>query len=137
MECNIDDMSGEMFTYVEKQLFAAGALDVYKTAITMKKGRPATKLSVLFKGEDRTELQKILLMCTTTAGVRETMVTKYMMRREFETVETKYGDVQVKHLYLNGERIKSKPEYEDCVRIAEEQGLSLKVVYEKILNGLY
>lgn len=132
MECNIDDMSGELYTYVEDKLFEAGALDVYKTPIIMKKGRPATKLSVLFKGQDRVKLQGILLKETTTAGLRETAVTKYMMKRDFETITSKYGDVRVKNLYLNGKKIKAKPEYEDCAKLALDHGVSIGDIYKAL-----
>lgn len=135
MSCNIDDMSGEVFTYIEKKLFEKGALDVYKTPIMMKKGRPATKLSVLFKGADRRNLQRLILTETTTAGVRETKVTKYMMRRDFETVSTKYGEITVKNLYLEGVKVKSKPEYEDCVTLAEKHKTTLAEIYKSIVEA--
>lgn len=132
MACNIDDMSGERFAYVENKLFEAGALDVWKTPIIMKKGRPATKLSVLFKNEDRNELQRLLLTETTTAGLREIPVTKYMMKRDFETITTKYGDVKVKNFYLSGEKIKSKPEYEMCLELAEKHNVGISEIYRSI-----
>ena len=40
-------MSPEIAGYLMEQLFERGALDVFMTPIFMKKGRPATKLSVL------------------------------------------------------------------------------------------
>lgn len=132
MACNIDDMSGEVFTYVENQLFNNGALDVFKTPIIMKKGRPATKLSVLFRGKDREQLQKILFTETTTAGIRETKVTKYMMERDFEKVETEYGRITLKNLYLDGVKIKSKPEYEDCAKLAKKHKLPLSAIYKAL-----
>jgi len=132
MSCNIDDMNSEVYTYVEEKLFKAGALDVYKTPIIMKKGRPATKLSVLYKSIDRDALQKILFMETTTAGVRESRVTKYMMKREFVTKTTKYGDVKVKNLYFQGEIVKSKAEYEDCVTLANQHNVGLQAIYKEV-----
>ena len=47
LETNIDDMNPEFYGYVEEKLFEIGALDVFKTPIFMKKGRPGVKLSVL------------------------------------------------------------------------------------------
>lgn len=132
LECNIDDMSGERFSYVEQRLFEEGALDVWKTPIIMKKGRPATKLSVLFKEEDREKLLKIILRETTTAGLRETAVTKYMMKRAFEKVATVYGDITVKHLYLNGEKVKSKPEYEECLALSTKHKVGISEIYNSI-----
>ena len=47
LETNLDDVSGELIGYCIERLWDAGALDVYTTAIKMKKNRPAVLLSVL------------------------------------------------------------------------------------------
>ncbi len=46
LETNIDDMSSELYGYVEEKLFEAGVLDVYKNSYHHEKGRPAVKLTV-------------------------------------------------------------------------------------------
>jgi len=135
METNLDDMTPEIFGFVEDKLFEFGALDVFKTPIIMKKGRSAVKLSVLFKDKERQKLQEIIFTETTSAGIRETKVTKYMLKRDFQTLTTIYGDVQIKTLYLNGERVKSKPEYEDCVTLAKINKVTIREIYEAVNNG--
>ena len=45
IDANLDDMSPELCGPASDALFAAGALDVWWTPITMKKGRPALTLS--------------------------------------------------------------------------------------------
>jgi uncharacterized protein (DUF111 family) len=55
-----------------------------------------------------------------------------MLRREIVKVKTKYGEITVKNGYLNGRIIKSKPEYEDCKRLAKENGVSIQTIYESI-----
>jgi len=52
LETNLDDTSGELVGYCISRLWDAGALDVYATAIQMKKNRPAVKLTVLCRPED-------------------------------------------------------------------------------------
>ena len=42
--CNIDDISSDKIGYAMDMLFEAGALDVYTSAINMKKSRPAVML---------------------------------------------------------------------------------------------
>ncbi|MDQ4044336.1 MAG: nickel pincer cofactor biosynthesis protein LarC, partial [Chloroflexota bacterium] len=47
LEANIDDMNPEFYELLMERLFDAGALDVFLTSITMKRGRPATRVSVI------------------------------------------------------------------------------------------
>ncbi len=44
LETNLDDISGELIGYCITRLWEAGALDVYTTAIQMKKNRPGVML---------------------------------------------------------------------------------------------
>jgi uncharacterized protein (DUF111 family) len=55
-----------------------------------------------------------------------------MLRKEFSKQSTKYGEISVKHAYFRGQRIKSKPEYEDCKRLAREKGVTLKEIYDSL-----
>ena len=66
IETNIDDMNPELYSAVSAKLFAAGALDVWTTPIQMKKGRPATLLSVLAPTVHESTLTHLLLTETTT-----------------------------------------------------------------------
>jgi hypothetical protein len=136
METNIDDMSSEWLVYAEEQLLSAGALDVYKTPIIMKKGRPAIKLSVLSKKSDLTVLQTIIFRETTSIGMRMYPVEKVKIKRSFETVETEFGPVAIKKAYFEDALVNVKPEYEDIKRIALAQGLSIKSVNQAIHNQL-
>jgi uncharacterized protein (TIGR00299 family) protein len=132
IECNIDDMNPEMFDYVIDTLLKAGAQDVFLTPVIMKKSRPATTLSVLCSIEDESTIQELLLTQTSTFGTRKYLVGKTMLKRDITEVATEYGTVRVKNAYLRGKKIKSKPEYEDCRRLAEEFGVSIREIYEGI-----
>jgi uncharacterized protein (TIGR00299 family) protein len=135
LECNIDDMNPEMYGYVMDSLFEAGADDVFLTPIIMKKARPATKLSVLCSAGKKDMLTTILLTQTTSLGVRSTEVNKTILRREFSKIKTRYGEVTVKTAIYRGRKLKSKPEYEDCARLAREHGIPVQQVYQEI-SGL-
>lgn len=132
VECNIDDMNPEMYDDVMTALFACGALDVFLTPVTMKKSRPAVKVSVICSGDRRRAVEETLLLRTTSFGVRTQKIEKTMLRRDFTRVTTKYGDVTIKNAYYRGRKIKSKPEYEDCKRLAGEKGVTLRDIYESI-----
>jgi uncharacterized protein (TIGR00299 family) protein len=132
IECNIDDMNPEMFDFVIDALLKAGAHDVFLTPVIMKKSRPATTLSVLCSSENESTIQELLLTHTTTFGTRKYVVGKTMLKRDFTEVATEYGTVRVKNAYFRGKKIKSKPEYEDCRKLAKMHGVSIREIYEGI-----
>ena len=136
IETNVDDMSPEITGYVTTQLFANGALDVFLTPTFMKKGRPATQITVLCPTEHRDKLIELLLTETTTFGVRLSSADRVKLRRDFTQVETQWGAIQAKCGYLNGALIKTIPEYEDCKRLAEQNNVPLQQVYTEALSNL-
>ena len=136
IETNVDDMSPEITGYVTTQLFEKGALDVFLTPTFMKKGRPATQITVLCPTSCRDALIELLLTETTTFGVRLSSADRVKLRRDFIQVETQWGSIQAKRGYLNGTLIKTVPEYEDCKRLAEENNIPLRQIYAEALSNL-
>jgi uncharacterized protein (TIGR00299 family) protein len=137
LECNIDDMNPEYYTYIIEQLFASGADDVFLQHIVMKKTRPAVLLSVLCSPEKATELEHILFTETSTMGVRYHTVKKKMLARKITTVDTPWGPVRVKAAFYQNQALKSKPEYDDCAAIARQNGLHIEQVYQYIREIFY
>ena len=136
IETNLDDMSPEITGYLMEQLFERGALDVFMTPIFMKKGRPATKLSVLSTPTLRDALSEMLLVETTTFGVRCYTVDRLKLTRDFVDIQTRWGTVRAKCGYLDNQLIKTVPEYEDCKRFAEQHGIPLRKVYEEAIRQI-
>lgn len=132
LETNIDDMNPELYGYIEEKLFAQGALDVFKTSIYMKKGRAATKLSVLVSEKQEKSVLDVIFRETTSIGVRKYKVEKIMLTRDFVQVSTQYGSITVKNAYYLGKKVKYKPEYEDCKRIANEKNIPIARVYQEV-----
>ncbi|HNY49505.1 MAG TPA: nickel pincer cofactor biosynthesis protein LarC [Smithella sp.] len=132
IECNIDDMIPECYDNLMELLFAAGAHDVFFTPIVMKKSRPAATVSVLCDVSQQPVMEDILWRHSSTFGLRSYKVTKSMLQRKIIQVKTRYGTVRVKCGYLNGRLIKSKPEYEDCKKLAEANGVALRDIYESV-----
>lgn len=132
LETNIDDMNPELYGYVEEKLFEVGALDVFKTPIFMKKGRPGVKLSVLTNEKVEKDVLDIIFEETTSIGVRKYKVEKIMLNREFLKVKTEYGDITIKKSYYKGKLVKYKPEYEECKTIAKEKNISIDKVYKAV-----
>ncbi len=130
IETNIDDMNPEAYEYVSARLFAAGALDVWTAPIVMKGGRPATQLSALTSGDTAPTLIDLILAETTTLGVRTHQVHRTKLPRHSFSVTTPYGQVRVKASYLHGTLRDAAPEAADCRRIAAEQGVPWRDVYD-------
>jgi len=136
VECNIDDMNPELYDYITDSLFTAGAKDVYITPIIMKKSRPAVKLSVLCTKDAEALINEVLFKETSTIGVRKYRVDKTMLDRVIEIISTPLGDVRVKSAFYKGVCIKSKPEYDDCIKIAREKGIPVSQVYREVEQEL-
>lgn len=132
LETNIDDMNPEFYSYVEEQLFDRGALDVFKTPIIMKKGRPAIKLSILVNQAKEKDILDVIFKETTSIGIRKFKVEKIMLNREFSKICTKYGEVTIKKSYYEDEEVKYKAEYEDCKRLAKENNIPIAMIYQEV-----
>jgi pyridinium-3,5-bisthiocarboxylic acid mononucleotide nickel chelatase len=129
IETNIDDMNPEFYGHVMGLLFEAGALDVYLTPIYMKKNRPGTKLSVIARQHDEPELARLLLLETSTFGVRVQPLYRYEAGRSMVSVSTIYGEIPVKLKIVDGETISAAPEYDVCSRLALQYKVPVMVVF--------
>lgn len=131
IETNIDDMNPELFGYVSEKLLEQGVLDTYITPVHMKKNRPGTMLSVLIQPDKLDEVLSTLFAETTSLGVRIQSIERRKLAREIVSVKTRFGKIRVKVGRVGGAAKNIAPEYEDCKRIATEQGVPLKNVYDE------
>ena len=127
LRCNLDDMTGEDIGFAMEALLAGGALDVFTTPIGMKKSRPGVLLTVLCRPAEQEKMAKLLFANTTTLGVRVGLCSRFTLRRSEEVTQTPYGPVRRKISRGYGV-CREKPEYDDLVKIAREQGKSLSEI---------
>ena len=132
IETNIDDMSGECYPPVFEKVLEAGALDVYVTPVLMKKGRPGHVLTVITAENHRANVEEIIFKHTTTFGIRYFRAERSCLSRFEEVVDTRFGPIRVKKGVLDGNLLRTSPEYEDCRRVAEEAAVSLTEVYDAV-----
>ena len=71
LESNIDNMNPELYGHLMEVLYERGALDVFFTAVQMKKNRPATRVSVLGELQNKDVLVQTLMRESTTIGVAD------------------------------------------------------------------
>ncbi|HEC08860.1 MAG TPA: LarC family nickel insertion protein, partial [Acidimicrobiales bacterium] len=128
LECSIDDLDPRVYGRVTDLLLGAGALDVFTTPIQMKKQRPGTLLTVLARPADEAELTRIVLTETSTLGVRHRTESRTVLDRRVVTVDTPWGEVEVKLGLLDDVVVNASPEYDECLVLAAEAGVPVKTV---------
>jgi len=132
VETCIDDMNPEVFGYLMDRLFEDGVLDVYWIPVYMKKNRPGTMLQVLCKEKDKNKVCDRILSETTTLGVRHYRARRRMLWRDQLEVVTRFGTLPVKRIKDPRGNLRHVPEYEVCRKIALENNLPLRFVYDTI-----
>ena len=124
LSCNVDDMTGEEVGFAMERLFEAGARDVYTIPIGMKKNRPGILIRVLCVQAQKEKLVETIFRHTTTIGIRECELSRYVLKREISSVETPYGTIHRKTSSGFGVK-REKLEFEDLAKMARERGISL------------
>jgi uncharacterized protein (TIGR00299 family) protein len=137
IEAEIDDMNPQIFGVLMDRLLELGALDVFYTAIQMKKNRPGTLLSVVAAPEARERILSAIFRETTTIGVRYREMSRECLDREMQTVQTPFGAVRVKIARRDGAVLNVSAEFDDCVRVATERGRPVKEIQAMALKAFY
>jgi uncharacterized protein (TIGR00299 family) protein len=136
IETVIDDSSPQLLGYVSELLLAAGAWDVYRASVQMKKGRMGVQLTVLCRPDLAPALEELLFRETTTIGLRWRLENKRSLAREFKKVQTAWGEVTIKIArWPNGKVANASPEYEDCRKLANEHSVPLKQVMQEAMRA--
>ena len=130
IETNLDDISADVQAYVVERLLDRGALDAFITPIVMKKGRAASKLTVLAEPNKVDSLTNLLFAETPTLGVRMYETRRRKLERDARSVATPWGDVGVKVSFRGGRVRDASPEYEDCRTAAARAGVPLRRVMD-------
>jgi uncharacterized protein (DUF111 family) len=128
LETNLDDLSPELAGALLEKLLAEGALDAWATPATMKKSRPGIVLSVLCENAERAKFERLLFLESGTLGIRFRPVERRILERRFDKVQTPFGEATVKCAFLDGKLVSSKPEFEDCAKLAKSSNVPLKDV---------
>jgi pyridinium-3,5-bisthiocarboxylic acid mononucleotide nickel chelatase len=136
LECEVDDLAGEGFGFLMEKLLGAGALDVYFTAIQMKKNRPGVLVSVLCRREQLESLVTVLLTESGSLGCRTYSARRYEAAREIVQVPTPFGVVAIKRARFGDRVVAEAPEYEDCRRLALAASVPWREVYAAALAAV-
>jgi pyridinium-3,5-bisthiocarboxylic acid mononucleotide nickel chelatase len=135
IECEIDDMSPQLFGPVLEMLLAVGALDAYLTSVLMKKQRPGVLLTVIAPPAKRELLTSVIFDHTTTIGVRYSLFERDILARRSVPVETPFGQIRMKIATREGEVVNAAPEFDDCLRAATTHAVPVKVVQAQAMRA--
>jgi uncharacterized protein (TIGR00299 family) protein len=136
IETVIDDSNPQVVAFVSELLLEAGAWDVYRVAVQMKKGRTGVQMTVLCRPDLVPVLEEILFRETTTIGLHWRLENKRSLRRDFVMVFTTWGDVRIKVArWPSGKIANASPEYEDCRSLATQHSVPLKQVMQEAMEA--
>lgn len=134
IEANIDDMNPQIYGHLQEKLFALGVLDVYSTAVQMKKNRTGQLLSVVVPPALLEAATEMLFKETTTIGVRYAVRQRKTLDRQVEEIDLPWGTVRVKVSRLQGKIVNFTPEYDDCHQLAASAALPYKMVQARVIQ---
>ena len=130
IETNIDDLPGELIARAVEELWKLNPLDVWTTAVNMKKQRPGVVVSVLCREDQVKAVESALFTHTSTLGVRKWKVERTVLQRESCQIRLQNGQtVTGKNVILPDGTHRTVPEYEDVCRLAKELGVPVLDLY--------
>jgi pyridinium-3,5-bisthiocarboxylic acid mononucleotide nickel chelatase len=128
LECEIDDMNPQIFGVLMEKLYAAGALEVFYSAVQMKKNRPGTLMTIVAAPDQRDAMTDIVFRESTTIGIRHQELSRECLHREMVTVTTRLGPVRFKVARRDGRVLNAQPEFDDLAKLSAEHGIPVKDV---------
>jgi uncharacterized protein (DUF111 family) len=129
LETNVDDVPAEVLGYTSEKLFDLGALDVFYVPVQMKKNRPGVMIVVLCGDEVRGPIEEVLFRETGTLGIRRCRKERSKLLRQIVHVPTPWGPIAGKVAWNDSVKVFT-PEYEDCARVARQEAIPLRTVFE-------
>lgn len=129
IEANIDDSSPQFLADFTERALRLGALDAFLTPVVMKKGRLATKLTVLAEADKMDSLIEAVFRETSSIGLRYFPVARRVLARSVKTVRVLGEDVRIKVAASGGGELNTQPEFVDCRRVAGKKGVPVKAVH--------
>lgn len=131
LSTNLDDMTPERIAFLAEALLEAGALDVWQTPATFKKGRLGCVLSVLIQPADREPVTRLLFRHSTTLGIRWRVWNRAILERQSGELANDLGRVRVKTARPEGGKPRTKIEFDDLRRLAHAHNLTIDEVEDR------
>ncbi|MCL4554296.1 MAG: LarC family nickel insertion protein, partial [Actinobacteria bacterium] len=134
LETLLDHLTPEHVGFITEELRAEGPLDAWLVPAAMKKGRLGIELRVLVIPTHAEKFAARIHELTGSLGVRRTLLSRSVLRREVLQREGPWGAFRVKVSGV-GESARVRPEHEDIARASRESGESYAEVRRRLENA--
>ena len=124
----IDDMDARIWPDAAGRILESGALDCYAAMCIGRKGRPAMEATVLCPVPGLSAVIECIFRNTSTIGMRFSTVERAVLGREERTVDTRFGPIRVKRVFLDGKPLRAEPEYEDCAHASRQHDVPVQEI---------
>lgn len=130
LETNLDDATPQQVALAQARLMEAGALDVWVTSATFKKGRSGWVLGMIVEPSRLDALASILTRELPTLGLRMWPIQRLEAERSFSSATVEGYAIPIKEGRWPGHTSR-QPEFEDAKRAAEATGLPLREIQKR------
>jgi len=135
-EAWIDDSTPEDIAVLIERLRSAGALDVICYSVDMKKNRKGICIKVIVQPKNQTLVREVWFNYSTTIGLREEKISRWILPRRTVRHKTKFGEVNVKQVMRPNGKISIKIEHKDLTQITLDTGIPIEEIRQKLIIEL-
>ena len=135
-EAWIDDSTPEDIAILIERLRSAGAIDVVCYSVDMKKNRKGICIKAIVSKQNQTLLREVWFNYSTTIGIRENKISRWILPRQTVNHKTKFGEVNVKQTIRPNGQISRKIEHKDLTQISLNTGIPIEQIRQKLFIEL-
>ena len=135
-EAWIDDSTPEDVAVLIDRLRSAGAIDVICYSVDMKKNRNGICIQAIVYPKHKNLLREVWFNYSTTIGIRENKISRWILPRRTVSHKTKFGTVNVKQAMRPNGQNSIKIEHKDLTRITLNTGIPIEEIRQKLIIEL-
>ena len=135
-EAWIDDSTPEDVAVLIDRLRSAGAIDVICYSVDMKKNRKGICIQAIVYPKHKNLLREVWFNYSTTIGIRENKISRWILPRRTMSHKTKFGTVNVKQAMRPNGQNSIKIEHKDLTRITLNTGIPIEEIRQKLIIEL-
>ena len=135
-EAWIDDSTPEDIAVLIERLRSAGAIDVICYSVDMKKNRKGICIKAIVQPGKETLLREVWFNYSTTIGLREEKINRWILPRRIGRHKTKFGEIAFKKVVRPNGQISIKIEHKDLTQISLDTGIPIEDVRQKVFMEL-